>query len=57
MRSEDLYLVDILVAADAVADDIRDLSWERFSSERMIRSAVIHELQTIGEAVSKPQAS
>jgi uncharacterized protein with HEPN domain len=53
MRSEDLYLADILVAADAVADYVRDLSWERFSSERMARSAVIHELQTIGEAVSK----
>ena len=53
MRSEDLYLTDILVAADAVANYVRDVPWERFSTERMIRSAVIHELQTIGEAVSK----
>jgi len=53
MRGEDLYLTDILTAADAVADYIRGVSWERFSGERMIRSAVIHELQTIGEAVSK----
>lgn len=53
MRSEDLYLADILSAADAVADYIRDVSWDRFAAERMIRSAVIHELQTIGEAVAR----
>jgi uncharacterized protein with HEPN domain len=53
MRTEDLYLADILGAADAVADYIRDVSWDRFASERMVRSAVIHELQTIGEAVAR----
>lgn len=53
MRTEDLYLADILSAADAVTEYIRDASWERFAAERMIRSAVIHELQIIGEAVSK----
>jgi uncharacterized protein with HEPN domain len=53
MRSEDLYLADIVLAADAVSDYIKGVSWERFSAERMIRSAVIHELQIIGEAVSK----
>lgn len=53
MRGEDLYLADIIGAADAVTNYIRDVSWERFASERMIRSAVIHELQIIGEAVAR----
>jgi len=53
MRREDLYLADILIAAAAVSNYIEGVSRARFDAERMIRSAVIHELQIIGEAVSK----
>ncbi|MCL5271680.1 MAG: DUF86 domain-containing protein [bacterium] len=53
MRSEELYLYDIIVAADAVMDYIRGVSWERFSSEPRMRDAIIHKLQIIGEAVSR----
>ena len=53
MRTEDLYLVDIITAADAVAEYIHESSWEDFLSRRMLRSAVVHELQIIGEAVAR----
>ena len=53
MRRERLYLEDILAAADAVAGFIETQTWELFEANLMLRSAVVHQMTVIGEAVSR----
>ncbi len=52
-RSDRLYLADILDAADAIDDFVRDMDLNTFAGDRKSRSAVIRELEVIGEASGK----
>jgi uncharacterized protein with HEPN domain len=53
MRRERLYLDDILAAADAVTGFIEKHTWDSFAANLMLRSAVVHQMTVIGEAVSR----
>ncbi|MFN0167805.1 MAG: DUF86 domain-containing protein [Bryobacteraceae bacterium] len=52
MRREQLLLEDILSAADAIAEFVRGQQLESFEANRMVRSAVVHQLTIVGEAVA-----
>jgi uncharacterized protein with HEPN domain len=56
MRRERLFLEDILAAADAIADFIQQQNYASFEASRLLRSAVVHQLTIIGEAVSQLSA-
>ncbi len=51
-RRERLYLTDIVEASDAIAGFISGLDKERFVGDDLVRSAVLHKLQVIGEAAA-----
>jgi len=53
MRRERLYLEDILVAADAVAEYTASRTCESFVANGLLRSAVVHQLTIVGEAASQ----
>jgi len=53
MRRERLYLEDILVAADAIGDFIAEQDLDSFGNNRLLQSAVVHQLTIIGEAVAR----
>jgi uncharacterized protein with HEPN domain len=50
MRSDEALLLDMLIAAQNVREFVTDLKWEQFAQSRLHQSAVIRELQVIGEA-------
>ena len=50
MRRERLYLEDIISAADAITEFINGQDFESFHANRVLRSAVVHQLTIIGEA-------
>ena len=52
-RNYDLYLQDIVVAADRIVSYVEDVSRDEFESDQMRLDAVIRNLQVIGEAVKK----
>jgi uncharacterized protein with HEPN domain len=52
MRRERLYLEDIVTAADAIAEFTYAQNPESFEANLMLRSAVVHQLTVIGEAVA-----
>jgi uncharacterized protein with HEPN domain len=52
MRRERLFLEDIVAAADAIAEFIQGQTQESFEVNRMLRSAVVHQLTIVGEAVA-----
>jgi uncharacterized protein with HEPN domain len=53
MRRERLLLEDIVSAADEVDEFIESQTPETFETNRMVRSAVVHQLTVIGEAVAR----
>jgi len=53
MRSDDLYLTDILQAADAIAGFVKGIDEVRFVGDDLVRSAVLHKLTVIGEAAAR----
>ena len=53
MRRERLLLEDIVSAADQVAEFAASQTQETFEANRMVRSAVVHQLTVIGEAVAR----
>jgi hypothetical protein len=53
MRRERLLLEDILTATEAIAEFIQGQSAESFKANRMVRSAVVHQLTVIGEAAAR----
>lgn len=53
MRSDDLYLADIIAAAEAVARFLKGVTRDRFLSDELIQSAVLQKLIVIGEAASR----
>ena len=50
MRSEELYLRDIVEAAEAVTRFIGDQTWDEFKENEVVGSAVLLKLLNIGEA-------
>jgi uncharacterized protein with HEPN domain len=56
MRHEDLYLTDILEAADHIADFIHGVDFDRFQDSELLRSAVVQKLSVIGEAAARLSA-
>jgi len=56
MRTEALYLDDILDAADAIARFLRAIEKETFLSDELYQSAVLQKLAVIGEAASRLSA-
>lgn len=52
MRSEQLYLTDILEAADAIGRFIAGIAYDDFMNDEMRQSAVIQKILVIGEAAS-----
>lgn len=53
MRSEKLYLVDIIEAADEIAEFTAGLEEKDFLSDRLRQSAVLQKLVVIGEAAAR----
>lgn len=53
MRRDDLYLNDIIEAADHVAAFLSDTDFEGFLNSELIRSAVVQKLAIIGEAAGR----
>jgi uncharacterized protein with HEPN domain len=53
MRREELYLSDILEAADAIETFLADLDKDAFINSDLIRSAVLQKLTIIGEATAR----
>jgi uncharacterized protein with HEPN domain len=57
MRRDGLLLEDIVAAADAVAEFIAGYTAETLASNQLVRSAVVHQLTVIGEAVARLSAA
>ena len=53
MRREELYLVDIVEAADQIRGFLDGVTYDAFAEDRMLRSAVLHHLMIVGEAVAR----
>lgn len=53
MRSDDLYLLDIVQSADAIAGFVQGMDERRFVGDDLVRSAVLHKLTVIGEAAAR----
>jgi uncharacterized protein with HEPN domain len=56
MRTEALYLDDLIDAADAIARFLEGLEKGTFLSEELYQSAVLQKLIVIGEAASRLSA-
>lgn len=52
-RDYNLYLQDIVNAADRIASYVKDMTRSEFEADQMRIDAVIRNLQIIGEAVKK----
>jgi uncharacterized protein with HEPN domain len=52
MRTEELYLRDIVEAADAIQQFVTGVKREAFLGNEVLRSAVLHKLTIIGEAAA-----
>ena len=53
MRPEELYLTDIVEAAEAIQTFVSNLNVDNFIGNDLIRSAVLQKLTLIGEAASR----
>lgn len=53
MRRDELYLRDIIEAADSVARFLQGWQREQFMTDEIMRSAVLHKLTIIGEAAAR----
>jgi uncharacterized protein with HEPN domain len=53
MRRDDLYLNDIVEAADHIATFLGQTNFESFRQSELVRSAVVQKLAIIGEAAAR----
>lgn len=53
MRTDALYLADILEAAGAIAEFVGGMPPQSFIASRLVRSAVLQQLTVIGEAAAR----
>ncbi|HEX8282446.1 MAG TPA: DUF86 domain-containing protein [Pyrinomonadaceae bacterium] len=56
MRRDELYLSDIVEAADSIASFLSGRGRDAFLSDDLLRSAVLHKLTIIGEAAARVSA-
>lgn len=52
MRRDDLYLNDVIEAADPIAVFLEAMEFEGFRKSELVRSAVVQKLAIIGEAAA-----
>lgn len=52
MRREELYLHNIVEAADSIADFTQGIDWPAFQRSEIHRSAIVYKLAIIGEAAA-----
>ena len=57
MRRDELYLADIVEAAEDIAEFVAGLTFQAFLDNKMVRSAVLQKLIVIGEAASRVSSS
>ena len=57
MRREELYLADILEAANAIERFLGDADYEAFARNDLLCSAVLQKLTIIGEAAARLSAA
>ena len=50
MRNDRIYLTHIREAIESIEEYLKDVSYDRFVSNKMIIDAVVRELEIIGEA-------
>lgn len=55
-RTDDLYVVDVLDASDAIVRSLRDISFDQFVGQKEKRDAVLWNLMIIGEASTRLSA-
>lgn len=53
MWRDEAYLLDMLLAAQKVQRFIEDVTWDRFQQDDLLQSAVMHQVQIIGEAARR----
>jgi uncharacterized protein with HEPN domain len=53
MRREELYLADIIEAADAIQRFLKNVDQNTFLKDDLLQSAVLQKLMIIGEAASR----
>jgi uncharacterized protein with HEPN domain len=53
MRRDDLYLNDIIEAADHIATFLGEMDVEGFRQSELVRSAIVQKLAIIGEAAAR----
>ncbi len=53
MRREELYLADMLEAADAIGRFLLETEQHSFIANDLLRSAVLHKLAVIGEGAAR----
>jgi uncharacterized protein with HEPN domain len=53
LRTDALYLADILEAADAIAEFMGGVQQQTFIVGKLVRSAVLQQLTVIGEAAAR----
>ena len=53
MWRDEAYLLDMLLAAREIRDHATDVTWQRFSEDRILQNALMHLVQIIGEAARK----
>jgi hypothetical protein len=52
-RDPEAFLMDVVDAADAISDAVRDIDLDEYRRNRLIRSSVEREFIIIGEALSQ----
>lgn len=53
MRPDELYLRDLLAAAEAIQRFVKDADEQRLLQDELLQSAVLHKLAVIGEAAAR----
>jgi len=53
MRREDLYLADIVEAADSIEHFLHGVEKDTFLQNDLLRSGILHKLTIIGEAAAR----
>jgi len=53
LRRDELYLYDIVDAADDIAEFLDGVNQDNFINNKLLRSAVLQKLTVIGEAASR----
>lgn len=53
MRSDEILLLDMLLAAQEAVDFLSGTTWETFQADRMRQMAVIKAIEVVGEAASR----